>query len=339
MKKMNQPDPPLLQVQNLNVTFAHGTLHAVRDVSFAIAKGETLGLVGESGSGKSLTSLAILGLLGHSRASVTGSVRVSFGPGDGLDVLRATPGDLRRLRGARVAMIFQDPMTSLNPVIRIGDQIAEAILLHHRMDRATVRTRTVELLGVVGIPEPEERAASYPHQLSGGMCQRVGIAMALACQPELLIADEPTTALDVTIQAQILQTIRELQQRLGMSMLFISHDLGVVAEVADRVAVMYAGRIVETGLTAQVLREPAHPYTRGLIRSIPDMQAGRSQPIEPIPGAMPDPLAMPVGCAFHPRCDRYQPGLCDQPGAAADFVSLSPVRAARCVRLAPGVIA
>lgn len=336
---MNRTAVPLLQVEDLNVSFSRGAIHAVRDVSFHINRGETLGLVGESGSGKSLTSLAILGLLEHSRAAVTGSVRMNFGTGDDIEVLRARPRELRRLRGAKVAMIFQDPMTSLNPVMRVGDQIAEAILLHRRMDAVDVRARAVELLDIVGIPEPEERARAYPHHLSGGMCQRVGIAMALACQPELLIADEPTTALDVTIQAQILETIRNIQRRFGMSMLFISHDLGVVAEVADRTAVMYAGRIVETGPAADVLHDPAHPYTRGLIRSIPDIELGRDRPIVPIPGAMPDPTAMPVGCPFHPRCDWCKSGLCDQPGAAAGFVTLSTDRAARCERLASGIAA
>lgn len=315
------------------MTFSRGKLRAVRDVSFSIARGESLGLVGESGSGKSLTGLAILGLLGHSRAAVSGSVLCSFGDGQRVDVLQAGTAELQRMRGARVAMIFQDPMTSLNPVMRVGDQIAEAILLHKRMNAAEVKARTIELLNMVGIPEPQERARAWPHEMSGGMCQRVGIAMALACEPELLIADEPTTALDVTIQAQILEIIRDLQRRLGMSMLFISHDLGVVGEITDRVAVMYAGQIVETGRAASVLNSPAHPYTRGLISSIPDIEAGRAQPIQPIPGAMPNPLALPQGCAFHPRCHRHYAGVCDVPSAAISFFSVSPDHVARCERL------
>jgi oligopeptide/dipeptide ABC transporter ATP-binding protein len=230
-------------------------------------------------------------------------------------------------------MIFQDPMTSLNPVLRVGEQIAEAIRLHEKVSTTELRRRVIDLLTVVGIPEPALRAQAFPHQMSGGMCQRVMIAMALACKPQLLIADEPTTALDVTIQAQILETIKAIQAQFGMAMLFISHDLGVVAEVADRVAVMYAGRIVETGPAAAVLHDPGHPYTQGLIRSIPRIDAGREETITPIRGAMPDMRDLPPGCSFHPRCDRFRPGLCDLASAAADFHEAGPGHRVRCERV------
>ena len=331
-------EAPLLAVTDLSVRFAGGAVTAVNGVSFAIARGETLGLVGESGSGKSVTSLAVMGLLARPAAAIAGRVTLSLERDAAVDLLTLPPARLRDYRGARMAMIFQDPMTSLNPVLRVGDQIAEAIWLHEKASTAEIRRRVIELLTVVGIPEPALRAQAFPHQMSGGMCQRVMIAMALACRPQLLIADEPTTALDVTIQAQILETIKAIQQRFGMAMLFISHDLGVVAEVADRVAVMYAGRIVETGPAGAVLHHPAHPYTQGLIRSIPRIDAGRHDAIAPIRGAMPDLRNLPAGCSFHPRCDRFLPGLCDRPGATASFHAMPTGQFVRCDRISPGAL-
>ncbi|WP_137176244.1 ABC transporter ATP-binding protein [Roseomonas sp. AR75] len=330
---MTPTDTPLLRVENLSVRFAHGTVTAVNGVSFAIGRGETLGLVGESGSGKSVTSLAVMGLLPHPAAAIAGTVTLALERDASVELLSMPQARLRDYRGAKMAMIFQDPMTSLNPVLRVGEQIAEAIRLHEKVSTAELRRRVIDLLTVVGIPEPALRAQAFPHQMSGGMCQRVMIAMALACKPQLLIADEPTTALDVTIQAQILETIKAIQAQFGMGMLFISHDLGVVAEVADRVAVMYAGRIVETGPAAAVLHHPAHPYTQGLIRSIPRIDAGRHEAISAIRGAMPDMRNLPPGCSFHPRCDRFRPGLCDKPSAAAEFHHAGPGHHVRCERI------
>jgi oligopeptide/dipeptide ABC transporter ATP-binding protein len=330
---MTQGEPPLLRVEDLSVRFANGAVTAVNGVSFTIRRGETLGLVGESGSGKSVTSLAVMGLLPQPAAAIAGRVTLALERDAPVELLSMPQARLRDYRGARMAMIFQDPMTSLNPVLRVGEQIAEAIRLHEKVSTAELRRRVIELLTVVGIPEPALRAQAFPHQMSGGMCQRVMIAMALACKPQLLIADEPTTALDVTIQAQILETIKAIQAQFGMGMLFISHDLGVVAEVADRVAVMYAGRIVETGPAAAVLHDPRHPYTQGLIRSIPRIDAGRHEAITAIRGAMPDMRNLPPGCSFHPRCDRFQPGLCDQASAAADFHDARPGHRVRCERL------
>jgi oligopeptide/dipeptide ABC transporter ATP-binding protein len=330
---MTPADAPLLRVENLSVRFANGALTAVNGVSFAIGRGETLGLVGESGSGKSVTSLAVMGLLPRPAAAIAGSVMLELERNAPVELLALPQARLRDYRGAKMAMIFQDPMTSLNPVLRVGEQIAEAIRLHEKVSTAELRRRVIELLTVVGIPEPALRAQAFPHQMSGGMCQRVMIAMALACKPQLLIADEPTTALDVTIQAQILETIKAIQVQFGMGMLFISHDLGVVAEVADRVAVMYAGRIVETGPAAAVLHDPGHPYTQGLIRSIPRIDAGRHEAITAIRGAMPDMRNLPQGCSFHPRCDRFQPGVCDQASAAAGFHDAGPGHRVRCERI------
>ncbi len=332
-------DAPLLRVEDLSVRFANGAVTAVNGVSFTIGRGETLGLVGESGSGKSVTSLAVMGLLPRPAATIGGRVTLAVERDAPVELLALPPQRLRGYRGATMAMIFQDPMTSLNPVLRVGEQIAEAIRLHEKVSTAELRRRVIELLTVVGIPEPALRAQAFPHQMSGGMCQRVMIAMALACKPQLLIADEPTTALDVTIQAQILETIKDIQARFGMAMLFISHDLGVVAEVADRVAVMYAGRIVETGPAQAVLHDPRHPYTQGLIRSIPRIEAGRHEAIAAIRGAMPDMRNLPRGCSFHPRCDRFLPGLCDLTSAATDFHDAGPGRHVRCERAGAEAVA
>jgi peptide/nickel transport system ATP-binding protein len=265
----------LLQIEKLNVTFATqtGEVNAVRDVSFSIPESGTLGLVGESGSGKSATALAILRLL-PPQARVSGAIRL----GDG-DVLELPEEDMRALRGGRVSMIFQEPMTALNPVMRVGDQVAEAVLAHHRAGKGDAQKRAVEALREVAIPDPEHRARDYPHQLSGGQRQRVMIAMALINQPELLIADEPTTALDVTIQAQILELLAALREKRKLAMLFISHDLGVVSRVADRVAVMLGGEIVEMGPVTRIFTAAAHPYTRGLISAIPTLKTERARPL------------------------------------------------------------
>jgi peptide/nickel transport system ATP-binding protein len=265
----------LLQIEKLNVTFATqtGEVNAVRDVSFSIPESGTLGLVGESGSGKSATALAILRLL-PPQARVSGAIRL----GDA-DVLELPEEEMRALRGGRVSMIFQEPMTALNPVMRVGDQVAEAVLAHHRAGKGDAQQRAVEALREVAIPDPEHRARDYPHQLSGGQRQRVMIAMALINQPELLIADEPTTALDVTIQAQILELLAALREKRKLAMLFISHDLGVVSRVADRVAVMLGGEIVEMGPVTRIFTAAAHPYTRGLISAIPTLKTERTRPL------------------------------------------------------------
>ena len=300
---------PLLDVRHLNIAFpaqiADGRekpagLYAVRDLSFSIAAGEVLGLVGESGSGKSLTSLAIMRLL-PPNALVSGEIL--FHENGAARNLPALEGDsMRQLRGSRIAMIFQEPMTALNPVMRVGDQIAEALLAHQPISRREARERAVEAMNNVAIPDPARRGRDYPHQLSGGMRQRVMIAMAIVNRPQLLIADEPTTALDVTIQAQILDLLGELRQKFHLAMLFISHDFAVVSEVADRVAVMYAGTLVELGTKHEIFSQPAHPYTRGLLRAVPDLATDRSRPLETIAGTVPPLQALPPGCAFEPRC-------------------------------------
>jgi oligopeptide/dipeptide ABC transporter ATP-binding protein len=273
----------------------------VRNLSFSIAPGEVLGLVGESGSGKSITSLAIMGLL-PSAALVRGEITFQDGDGSASALTRLSSNQLRELRGSRMAMIFQEPMTALNPVMRVGEQIAEAVLAHHQVSKAEAMRRAIEGMREVAIPDPEQRARSYPHQLSGGMRQRVMIAMAIVNRPQLLIADEPTTALDVTIQQQILDLLNELRRKFGLAMLFISHDLAVVSHVADRVAVMYAGNIVELGAKSAIFHAPAHPYTRGLLRAIPTLATDRSRPLATIEGSVPNIAQLPAGCAFEPRC-------------------------------------
>ena len=280
----------LLQIEHLNVTFATqtGEVEAVRDVSFSIPESGTLGLVGESGSGKSATALAILRLL-PPQASVSGAIHLGE-----TDLLRLPDEDMRAVRGSRVSMIFQEPMTALNPVMRVGDQVAEAVLAHHRTGKREAWQRAVEALREVAIPDPEHRARDYPHQLSGGQRQRVMIAMALVNHPQLLIADEPTTALDVTIQAQILELLGALREKHKLAMLFISHDLGVVSRVADRVAVMLGGEIVETGPVARIFAAAAHPYTRGLISAIPTLKTERARPLATVERQPSAPAALPL---------------------------------------------
>ncbi|MFZ0421091.1 MAG: ABC transporter ATP-binding protein [Candidatus Sulfotelmatobacter sp.] len=303
--------PPLLDIRNLSIEFPTrsrvGTgdspvqvLPAVRDLNFSIAPGEVLGLVGESGSGKSITSLAIMRLL-PPQARVSGDIL--FAENGSARNLATLPNDsMRQLRGSRLAMIFQEPMTALNPVMRVGDQIAEAVLAHGSCSKSEAQKRAVQAMNDVAIPEPDRRARDYPHQLSGGMRQRVMIAMAIVNRPQLLIADEPTTALDVTIQAQILDLLADLRSRFGLAMLFISHDLAVVSQVAHRVAVMYAGSVVELAGKHEIFHAPAHPYTRGLLQAVPDLKTQRGRPLGTIEGTVPPLHAMPPGCAFEPRC-------------------------------------
>jgi oligopeptide/dipeptide ABC transporter ATP-binding protein len=285
----------------LEFPFATGRARAVDGVSFEVERGRVLGLVGESGSGKSMTALSVMRLVPPTGRIAGG--RIVF---DGTDLLELSERAMRDLRGARIAMIFQEPMTALNPVLTAGFQIAEALLIHKPVSRRQAWARAVELLAEVGIPEPAARAHDYPHQLSGGMRQRVMIAMAIACEPDLLIADEPTTALDVTIQAEILELLAGLRARRGMGLLLITHDLGVVAEQADRVAIMYAGRIVEEAATVELFAEPLHPYTRALLRSMPTLGVHRER-LEAIPGTVPDITRRPSGCSFRDRCPLATP--------------------------------
>jgi oligopeptide/dipeptide ABC transporter ATP-binding protein len=292
---------PLLQVENLRTYFytRMGVMKAVDGVDLEVGEGRTLGIVGESGSGKSVTALSIMRLI-ESPGRVADGSRILF---DGRDLAALTEPEMQAIRGNAISMIFQEPMTSLNPVYTAGNQITEAIRLHRRMAARQARERAVELLRLVGIPSPEQRFSAYPHQMSGGMRQRVMIAMALACEPRLLIADEPTTALDVTIQAQILELLRELRVRLGMSIILITHDLGVVAEMCDDIAVMYAGRVVERGPVNAIFRNPQHPYTEALLRSIPLLGMTQAVPLKVIPGKVPSALYWPPGCRFAARCD------------------------------------
>ncbi|MGW7431488.1 ABC transporter ATP-binding protein [Streptomyces sp. NPDC054861] len=289
----------LLRVRDLGVTFTtpRGTVRAVDSLGFTVEAGRTLGIVGESGSGKSVTSLAVMGL--HRGAEVTGSITLA-----GRELTGLPERELSRLRGRRMAMIFQDPLSSLHPYYTVGEQIAEHHRVHFRTGRGAARRRAVEMLGEVGIPEPSRRAGEYPHQFSGGMRQRAMIAMALACEPELLIADEPTTALDVTVQAQILELIARLQQERGLGVVMITHDLGVVARVAHEVLVMYGGRAAEQAAVDALFATPAHPYTRGLLDSLPRLDDADDEPLRAIPGAPPSLLAPATGCAFAPRCPK-----------------------------------
>ena len=293
---------PVLRVHDLKTYFVtdrgSGTARAVDGVSFELAAGETLGIVGESGCGKTVMSLSILRLIPEPPGHILPGSFIEF---EGRNLLTLPPRELRAVRGNRIAMVFQEPMTSLNPVLPVGAQVAEAALVHQKLSRADARTRTIDLLRLVGIPDPETRVDDYPHQLSGGMRQRVMIAMALICHPQVLIADEPTTALDVTIQAQILDLLGRLRRELNMAVLLITHDLGVVAGSADRVVVMYAGQVVETAATRTLFATPQHPYTEGLLASIPRLDEERER-LRSIPGSVPPATAWPAGCRFHPRC-------------------------------------
>ncbi len=317
---------PVVSVRDLNVRFAREgqTIHAVNGVSFDQAPGEVLGVLGESGSGKSVTLRAMLRILPPHRSTVTGSIRVA-----GKDVLALSGAELEDFRGGTASMIFQEPMLAFDPVFTIGQQIAESVRRHTGVDERAARARALEMLEHVRIPSAERRLDAYPHEMSGGMRQRAMIALALACRPKVLLADEPTTALDATVQIQILLLLRELQKELGMSVIFVTHDVGVAVEVADRIAVMYAGRIVETGSVRQVMRSPRHPYTQGLLSSIVRGEM-RGQRIEAIAGSPPDLAALPPGCAFAPRC-RHAHDECLREPPAAHAVAAG--HEARCVLL------
>jgi peptide/nickel transport system ATP-binding protein len=297
--------PDLLQVQNLKTSFftPEGEVRAIDGVSFEIGEGKTLGLVGESGCGKSVTSLSIMRLIPSPPGKIVGG-EIFY---RGRDLLKLNNEEMRKIRGNEISMIFQEPMTSLNPVFTVGNQIGEAIKLHQGLGKRETRQKTIDMLRLVKIADPESRVDSYPHQLSGGMRQRVMIAMALSCNPSLLIADEPTTALDVTIQAQILELIKELQQKIGgMALLLITHDLGVVSEQADNVAIMYSGKIVERSSTRAIFNHPFHPYTVGLLNSLPGIAGLKKKRLDAIPGMVPSPLNLPSGCRFRDRCPRAQ---------------------------------
>jgi len=311
-----------LEIKNLTIEYVTGdeVVHAVTDMSITIPAGKTLGLVGETGAGKTTTALSILNLVPEPQGRIiSGEIYL-----EGEDVLKMPPKRLREIRGNMAAMVFQDPMTSLNPIKTVGEQIAEGIKIHRKLHDKDALEQAKNMLELVGIPG--ERAGEFPHQFSGGMKQRVVIAIALACAPSLLIADEPTTALDVTIQAQVLQLINELREKSQMSMLMITHDLGIVTEVCDTVAIMYAGRIVEYGTLEDIFDHMRHPYTRGLFNSLPDV-GNRRATLKPIPGLIPDPVNLPPGCAFHPRCDCAQPACSQQLPA---IKHLSSTHYARC---------
>ncbi|MFD9321600.1 ABC transporter ATP-binding protein [Streptomyces sp. NPDC060053] len=314
-----------LSVRDLHVSFSteDGTVRAVDGLSFDLERGRTLGIVGESGSGKSVTNLTVLGLHNPMFTTVEGEILL-----EGQELTTARESELERLRGNKVAMIFQDPLTALSPYYTVGRQIAEPYMKHRGASKKAAWERTVEMLGKVGIPNPRERAKDYPHQFSGGMRQRAMIAMALVCDPDLLIADEPTTALDVTVQAQILDLLKDLQREFGTAIIFITHDLGVIADMADDIMVMYAGGAVESGTTDQVLRSPQHPYTWGLLNSMPRLDSDLGTPLAPIPGAPPSLLNPPSGCRFHPRCtfrDRVGGNRC-----VTERPLLAPDRASAC---------
>ncbi len=307
----------LLSVKDLQVTFKtdDGIVRAVNGLSFSLEAGETLGIVGESGSGKSVTALSVMRLIAMPPGRIEAG-SIDFG---GQDLLKLGEAQMRQIRGNKISMIFQDPMTSLNPVLTVGDQIAEAITLHQHKNQREAMQRAIEMLKIVRIPEAERRINNYPHQFSGGMRQRVMIAMALACDPQLLIADEPTTALDVTIQAQILDLMRDLQRRLNSAIIMITHDLGVVAEVCERVLVMYAGNLVEYGTVDQIFRSPKHPYTWGLLQSLPRLDETGRKRLVPIEGQPPNLLRLPSGCSFAARCRYALPDCATVPPPLIDF--------------------
>lgn len=317
----------VLEVRNLKTSFftLDGVVKAVDDVSFSVTKGETLGLVGESGCGKSVTAMSIARLVSPPGRVVGGQILLN-----GRDILLLPESEMRQIRGSQISMAFQEPMTALNPVMEVGFQIAEAVAAHEKISRKEAWHRAVEAMRAVSIPDPERRAKDYPHQLSGGMRQRIMIAMALVCRPALLIADEPTTALDVTIQAQILELLGNLRRQYNLSLILISHDLGLIAEVADTVAIMYAGKIVETGPVMDVFHNAGHPYTQGLLRSIPKLgsSATRKRHLDVIEGMVPNLLHLPPGCAFAPRCPKQGPE-CSISGIP--MTSMSPLHEVRCI--------
>ncbi|HEY0359736.1 MAG TPA: ABC transporter ATP-binding protein [Mycobacteriales bacterium] len=325
---------PLLEVKDLRVHFPteDGLVKAVDGLDFTVAKGRTLGIVGESGSGKSVTSLAILGLHKRTRAQLSGEVLL-----DGVDIIGASEETVRRLRGNKMAMIFQDPLSSMHPYYTVGAQIIEAYRVHNNVSKRAARARAIEMLSLVGIPQPDRRVDDYPHQFSGGMRQRAMIAMGLSCNPGLLIADEPTTALDVTVQAQILELMKKLQQEFNSALIIITHDLGVVAEVADDILVMYAGRAVEHGPVGDLFHRPEHPYTWGLLSSMPRLDRVREDRLRPIKGTPPSLINPPPGCKFHPRCPYAQrlgeicwtvePELLEGPNDHSTRCHLGPVKA------------
>jgi oligopeptide/dipeptide ABC transporter ATP-binding protein len=326
MMSFSSPDE-LLRVEHLKVDFRTegGVVHAVDDVSYSLRRGEVLAVVGESGSGKSVSAMTLMGLTRSPNADISGTATLA----DGTELVSASEKQMQRIRGRRIAMIFQDPMSALTPVYRVGDQIAEQVRVHEKVSRNAARARAVDLLRRVGIPKPAERARAYPHQFSGGMRQRVMIAMALSCSPEILIADEPTTALDVTIQAQILGEIEQLRMETGVGVLLITHDLGVVAEVANRVVVMYAGRVVEQADLRELFRDPMHPYTWGLLGSIPRIDRERPQRLPTISGSPPSLLHPPAGCHFITRCPHRIPACESEPPLVA--TSGNPNHLDRCV--------
>ncbi len=336
---MNQ-DQMLLEVKNLKTYFflEEGTVHAIDGADFHITRGEALGVVGESGCGKSVTGQSILRIVPNPGRVVEGEIifyRYNK-RADGTEVQEAVnltaldpQGDeIRNIRGGEIAMVFQEPMTSLSPIHTIGQQIMEAIILHQQVDKEEARRRAIEILRRVGMPQPETTVDSYPHQMSGGMRQRGMIAMALSCSPSLLIADEPTTAIDVTTQAQILQLMRDLQQDLGMAIMFITHDLGVIAEMTKRVVVMYMGKIVEGADVDDLYYDPKHPYTRALMNSIPRLGQQRVDRLESIRGMVPDPYNLPPGCPFHPRCNSFMPGVCD--ASEPETIEVGPGHEVKC---------
>jgi oligopeptide/dipeptide ABC transporter ATP-binding protein len=327
-------DRPILSVEGLSTYFRSdgSALKAVDEMSFSINRGETVALVGESGSGKSITALSIMQLLPPAGRIVRGSIEFCPSPTDVHQIVGISEREMRHLRGNKVGMIFQEPMTSLNPVFTVGEQIMEPLRIHLRLSQKAARKRAIEILEQVGIAEPHRRVDEYPHRLSGGMRQRVMIGIALSCEPTLLIADEPTTALDVTIQAQILHLLQSIREKMGMSMMFITHDLGVVAEISDRIVVMYAGRAVEGADTEEIFYAAQHPYTMGLLASIPGSQApdmAADEPLAAIRGGMPDIGNMPPGCSFAPRCDFVRP-ICTADVPA--FAETKPGHLCRCVR-------
>ncbi|MBI5030892.1 MAG: ABC transporter ATP-binding protein [Chloroflexi bacterium] len=330
------PNSDLLQVKNLKTHFFldEGTVKAVEGADLTIKRGGTLGVVGESGCGKSVMSYSILQLVESPGKIVAGQIlfnRKNDPTNAPIDLATLNPNsrEMREIRGEEIAMIFQEPMTSLSPVHTIGNQIEEVIQLHRRVDQATARQQAIEMLHRVGIPQPAERIDTYPFQLSGGMRQRAMIAMALACHPSLLIADEPTTALDVTTQAQILELMQELQREMGMAVMLITHNLGMVAEICEDIVVMYLGEVVERADVYSLFREPRHPYTRALLRSIPRLGQIKQGRLDPIQGSVPDPYNRPIGCPFHPRCSQMIPGKCDQ--IHPTLIELGERRAVRCL--------